>query len=178
MPTHQIAEVLDARGGVHLFGDDQRLRIKIERHRGVRARSGSDRLHFPVRRLDSAYGIDHGLQMFRGRSAAAAHDANAVVLDEVLVIGCEFLRCQLVNSAATFVLGKPGVRQNRNFLGGVCPQEPDRIVHFRGAGSAIQTDDVDIERFEGSESSADFRAQKHGTGGFQCYLNGDWKAFP
>ena len=80
LPLHQIPEVLDARRRVHFLGDDQRLRLEIERNGSVSARSRADALHVALRRLDAGNRIDHRFQMLRSRAAASAHDAHAVIL--------------------------------------------------------------------------------------------------
>jgi hypothetical protein len=83
--------VLDARRRVHLFGDDQRLRLEIERNRCVRAGAAATASRRALRGFHAADRIHHGLQMLGRCAAAAADNAHAVVLDKVLVIFRQFL---------------------------------------------------------------------------------------
>ena len=53
LTAHQILEVLNPRGRVHLFSNDQRLGIKIEGNRSVGARSRANRLPISLARLHS-----------------------------------------------------------------------------------------------------------------------------
>ena len=94
---HHVLEVLDAGGGVHLLGHDQRLGIEVERHHGVRAGCSGRNFHFTFRRLEVGAGFRDRLQVLGRGAAAAAHNAHAVLGDELLVIVGQLLRLQQVH---------------------------------------------------------------------------------
>src|SRR5689334_17653296 len=109
--------------------------------------------------------------MLRRGAAASADNPDAVVLDEVLVVVREVRRLELVDGVPAFVLRQAGVGKNRNMLARICPKEAHRIVHLDRPGGAIQSNDVDVERFQRGERSTDFSPQQHRSGSFKCYLN-------
>ena len=164
--------MFDARGRVHFLGDDQRLGFEIERNGGVGARCGACALDFALGGFHAGNRVHHGFQVFGSCAAASAHDADAVVLHEVLVIFRQFLRRQFVHGVPAYVLRQAGIGQHRNFLGGIQRQVADRVVHLLRTGRAVQPDRVHVEWFERGQRSADFRAQQHGSGFLQRDLHG------
>ena len=163
--------MLDARGRVHFLGDDQRFGFEIERNSGVGARCGARALDVALGGFDAGNRVDHGFQVFGRCAAAAAHDADAVVLHKMLVILGQFLRRQFVDRVPADVLRQTGVRQHRNFLGGIQRQVADRVVHLLRTGRAIQPDGIHVERFERGQRRADLGAQQHGSGFLQRDLH-------
>ena len=99
--------------------------------------------------------------MFGRRTATPANDADAIILNKVLVKLREFLRLQFVNSVAAFVLRKPSVGQNGNVFGRISAKIADGVVHLRRAGRAVHADDVYIERLKRSQRCANFGAEQH-----------------
>src|SRR6266536_390269 len=99
--------------------------------------------------------------MFWRRTATTTHNADAVILNEMLMKLRELRRFQFVHCMSAFVLRKPGVRQNGKFFGGIQAKVSNSIIHLGWAGGAIHAEDVDIERFERRRGRADFGAKKH-----------------
>ena len=50
---------------------------------------------------------------------------------------------------------------------------PDRFAHVLGAGRAVQTDDVDVERFQRGERAGDVRPEQHPSAGIERHLRLD-----
>ena len=109
---HQLAEMIDPRGRVHLFRYDQGLGLQIQWHRGVGAGGRSHRLHVAFGGLYTVHRIDHCFQMFGRGTATSANDSYAVVFYEVFVKVGQILWRQLVHRVAAYVLRQSGVRQN------------------------------------------------------------------
>ena len=111
--------------------------------------------------------------MLRRSATAAANNAHAVFGDELLVVIREFLRLQLVNCMASYVLRQPSIGQNGNMLRRVRAQVADCVVHLFRAGSAVQADRGNIEHLQRGERRANLGAKQHGAGSFQRDLHLD-----
>src|SRR5581483_4814065 len=163
LATHEVAEMFYASRRVHLLSDDQRLGIKVERYGRVRARGGGRRLHIAPCWLDASDGIHNGFQVLRGRTAASADNADTVVFYEVLVVGSQFFWFEFEDGDPAHVFGQASVGQDRNLFTGVRPEIAHRIVHLGGSRCAIQSNEINVERFEGSQRCANLSAQQHGS---------------
>ncbi len=172
LAAHQIAEMFHPGRGIHFFGDDQRLGIKIERNRSVsagRSRRGLDLAPGRLQRWRR-----HPTTAFRCSGVVPQHPPTMRTpysVNETLVILGQLGRAELVDRASAFVLRQAGVGQNRDELGRIEPEEAHRIVHLLRAGGAVEADDVDVERFERGERRADFGAEQHSARGFKRDLH-------
>ena len=174
-PLHQLPEMLNPSSRVHFLGDNQRLRFQVQRDRSVGARSRPHALPIALRRLHAGYRIYDCFQM-RGRSSAtAAHNSHAVILNEMFVILRQLARSQLVDRVPAFVKGQPSIGKNRNFFRRIQRQIPNRIVHLLRPGRAVQSQDIDIKRFQRSQRRPDLGAQQHRSGFLQCHLHRNWQ---
>ena len=106
------------------------------------------------RRL-TAEGLDrfhNGVEMLRRRAAAAADDADAVFLDELLERGGHRRRLERIDRVARArVEGESSVRDDGERTARDIGQETHRLAHVLRPRRAIEADDVDGERFERGE---------------------------
>ena len=169
--AHHVAEVLQARGGVHLLGDDDGLRVGFERLRGEGA--GRDRLRrdHAGRGPEAADRLDDSAQVFRRGAAAAANDLHAVFGDKAAMVSRQLRGRELVNRVAALVLRQAGVGQHADGHGRVLTEKANRVVHLRRTGGAVETDHIGLKCFEHSQRRANLRAQQHGPCGFQRDLH-------
>ncbi len=169
--AHHVAEVLQARGGVHLLGNDDGLRVRFERQ--GREGAGRDRLrrHRARRRLKTVHRFDHRVQMLRRGAAAAAHHLYSVFQNKATQPGRQFRRRQFVDRVAALVLRQSRVGLYAHRHSRALAEKANRVVHLRRSGCAVQADHVGLEGLQHSQRRADLRAQQHGPGGFQSDLH-------
>ncbi len=168
---YQVAELHLARRRVHLFRDDQRLRLQVQRHHRVRARRRAHRFHVALRRLQVRARRGHDLDVLRRCPAAPADQPHPVIRDEVLVKFGQFPRLQLVHCPPALVLRQARVWQHRHVLRRIQSQVAHRVIHLLGTGGTVQSDDVDVEQLQRGQRRADLRPQQHRARGFQRHLN-------
>src|SRR5690349_977235 len=108
--------MLHLRGGVHLFGNDDRLTIQLKWNGGVCAGGRANRLVVAVQRLERRASLDHSLQVVRRGTATSANDVDTVLGDEPLVILGELFRLEGIVRVSANVLRQPGVGQNGQIL--------------------------------------------------------------
>ena len=155
-----VLEVLDARGGVHLLGHNQRLGIEVERHHGVRAGRRGDDFHIAPQRLKIGASRGHRLDMFVRSPAASADNAHAVLGDELLVIVGELLRLERVDRAtAPTFCGNPAFGSTDTGFARIRTQITNAVVHLLRPGGAVHADDGNVEHLQRSERRADLGAQ-------------------
>src|SRR6185437_11503946 len=162
--AHQIAEVLDARGGVHLFRYHHRLSIHLQWNRGIGAGDLRTRLHVAHRRLQRRARAHDRVNVFRRCSAAPANQSNAILLDKALVIVGELLGSKLVNTASAFVVRQSRIGKHRDVLLRVVTEIAHRVVHLPRAGGAVEADDIDVIDIERGQRGGDLCAQQHRAG--------------
>ena len=101
------------------------------------------------------------LDELRRGAATAADDLHAQLLDEAALVGLQLLGGQVVVHLAIDDGGQTGVGQHRDRDPGVLGEVADVLAHLGGAGGAVEPDDVDVQRVDGGERSADLGAHQH-----------------
>ena len=96
------------------------------------------------------------------RAAAAADDADAVALDELLQRLGERLGLLGEDRLAVRSLQRqPGVGDARDRHRAELAEEADRVAHVLRAGRAVQADHVDLQRLERRQHRGDVGAEQH-----------------
>ncbi len=160
---HGLAELLGS-VGVRTFADREVRGVLPERdglveRRGTRLGAGVAR-----RQRGAADPLDEPAQVFRRRTAAAAHEGEAVLLDEGLLGVGQALGVEREVRAVLGEHGQPGVRHAEQRDAGVAREVAQVLAHLGGAGRAVEPDHVDAEGFERGQRRADLGAQQHGAG--------------
>ncbi len=112
--------------------------------------------------LAAADAVDDRADVVGRGAAAAAHDADAVALDELLegvrqrlgLLGEDRLAVRALERDA-------GVGDAVHRHRAVIAQVADRVAHVLGSGRAVQPDHVHVERGEGGEHRLDVGAEQH-----------------
>ena len=107
------------------------------------------------------------------RAAAAADDADPKLLDHLAQITSHLVGCQWVDGQTVDVQRQPGVGDHRDRPRRVLAEIASRLAHVLRPGRAVQTDDVDRQRFQDGQCGGDVGAQQHATGRVQRHLGLD-----
>ena len=100
--------------------------------------------------------------MLGRRAAAAADDADAVALDELLQRLRQRLGLLGEDRLAVGPLQRQaGVGDAGDRHGAELAEEADRVAHVLRAGRAVQADHVDLQRLERRQHRGDVRAEQH-----------------
>ncbi len=128
-------------------------------------------LDHPQRGLRAADPLHDRPQVFRGRAAASADQAEPELPDELLVRRRQLVRGQRVARAVGAEHREPRVRHAHHRDVGELRQVPQVLAHLGRAGRAVQPDHVDAERLERGERGRDLAAHEHRAGRLDGHLD-------
>src|SRR5215211_2988739 len=147
---------------VDALADESRARLLRQRRGGHHRRGERLARLRPRTCLAAADSIHDRADVVGGRAAAAAHDRDAVALDEVLECARQGVGLLGEDRLAVRSLERQaGVRDAVDRERALLAEVADGVAHVLGAGGAVQADHVDVERGERGQHRLDVGPEEH-----------------
>ena len=120
-----------------------------------------------------AYRLHKLTDMLFRCTATAAHDIDTEVLHKMRKILRQLFRSQMIMCVSADIFRDAGIRHDKNRLGTDVRKCADMLGHFFRTGCTIDTNDVNIVRFDTCQCRRDFRTKQHCSHRFDSNRNDD-----
>ena len=142
----------------------------------VEARNPAVLFDHARQRTRAADALDDRLEVRRGGAAASANQAQAELLDELLVGGGEFVWGERIARAVGPEHRQSGVGHAHHRDVRELREVAQVLAHLGGPGCAVEADHVDSERLERGQGRCDLAAHEHRARGLNRHLDEDRQA--